>query len=390
MRFIVLAAVLVSSLLAVACSELPPPRVVDAPGSARIAGLLKAPPLRPVPDTLVAFQPPYAFRNNAFLSLHIPSEAGVALVYGKERYGIVDTGTGDIVATGAGIPGGMLSPNGRVLVQPTGDALELRAAESGELLATLPGAKRDWLSWVEDAGMVYVVPGTGPFDEARIVYRHFPTGLESSVATVADGDDAEPRVLGVLPVPDRPGHYYLETRAKLYELTLEKREQGLAAIVVATVRDGFFKGQATEGYRVVGDLIVGIEDGTLQLLDFLTLARTEVPLPGFVATGSSRVNDIDRVLVSGHFVDGDGDSLKVDGRVPVQRFYYRLSNGHLAALPAESDPPFYSAAHETGYLTRDGITLRPYELPPAGAEGEIADVLAAARAEVVASAEPSA
>ena len=124
-------------------------------GHQRIALLLAAPPLRPVPE-----------RPSAVLAAPAPiveadfaERAGVALLQTRAEYLVVDMASGKPIHTGRHPRGSVvtgLSPNGRMFVSGSGDDAEIRESASGDLLATFDDVRAYQLYWASDVGAYYM------------------------------------------------------------------------------------------------------------------------------------------------------------------------------------------------------------------------------------------
>jgi hypothetical protein len=365
-----------------ACSDaLPPPRVVDeAPQLARVAELLKMPPLRPVPAAMVELTPPYACGKHAFLSMQFAYEAGVVLVAGVENYAVMDISNGEVVARGAGRPGASISPNGRVLAVPVQGAVELRIAESGEVIVRLEGATSDEFIWVGDGGMLHIAPGIGRNHDPRVVYRDLETGLESSLVTVPVRDDSEIHTFGAVPI-DEQGGFVLEVRRNLYEMSLTQGPAGVAASVGRPRTVDF---NPSLPFLIIDRRFLTFEDEGLIFHQLPTLASHRVPLPGYFPRYAIRTGDPDIILVRGHFKDEAQMTLNEDGEVAWRDFYYSVSRNRLAPVETGADLSHMTYIRSLrSHLIHDERTLRPFTLPPGGEEGDIATVLAAAKGAIL-------
>lgn len=384
MRSLVLA-VLGAACLA-GCNDLPAPHVVDnAADFARVAELLKAPPLRPVPEAMAELRPPYPCGEHLFMAMQFAADAGAVYFAGTENYGVLDIGTGEIVASGAGVPHGQISRNGRVLAVPVDGGVELRNTETGEVLVTLPGASGDEFSWVGDSGIAHVVPYSGSFADPRIVYIDLATGLESSLATV----DVRPsRYIFDFGVLMNPGGQsgYLHARERFHEMKLTPGPDGVRAELGASRPIDTIN--PVRAIALSEDHGVLFEDEAVIIFEIATFESARVDLPGLSPASWTRTSDPDRLLVSGYFKDENQEPLKRDGKAVLRDFYYSQSRRSLAPVQLDVDVSDLTYVPSVrSHLLRGKHSFRPYVLPAGGEEGEPAEVIAAARADVLASIE---
>lgn len=376
-------------VLLVACGQLPSPRIMeDAPALGRVAELLKAPPLRDVPGSVGELRPPYPCGKNLYMSMHFASQAGVVYFAGTERYAVLDIGTGDTVATGAGQSLGLISANGRVLMVPGEDGLELRNTETGEVLAFLPGATGDEFDWVGDTGILYIAPAR-PFQKPRIVHRDLATGLESSLAFV----DPRPSryIFDFFLFPEADGKdVHLLARSRFHALNLLPGPDGTRAQLGASQPADFLRPHEPKMFTGTHFVVFQDEAASYIRLEAGTESPVEsrVDLPGFFPKFGTRTADPDRHLIRGHFVDEAGQPLQQDGEVVWRDFYYSASRRTLApvSLPVDVSRITYIPSTRS-HVLRGDASLTPFVLPDGGEEGEPAGVLAAALAEVIASLE---
>jgi hypothetical protein len=385
MRLFVLAATGAALLSALAgCSGLPPPYVVDeAPGLARVAELLKAPPLRPVPESIAELRPPYPCGDNLYLTMQFAPMAGVVYFAGRERYAVLDIATGEVIADGAGLPLGQLSANGRVMTVPVTGGVELRNTETGEVLVTLPGATGDEFSWVGDSGITHVAPPSGLSSKPRIVYLDLATGLESSLATVSERPSKYIFDFGVLMGPGNRGGY-LHARERLHELTLTSEPSGIVGTLgdsrpVDAVNPG-------RGALLPEGRVMLLKEEAFAICEISTFACLPVELPGFFPTNYVRTAEPDRFLVRGYFKDENRQPLKRDGEIVWHDFYYSVSRNSLAPVELEVNVSklTYVASTRSHVLAGES-SFRPYALPAGREEGKVAEVLSAARNDALAS-----
>lgn len=365
------------------CSELPEPhRVEDAAGLARVAELLKSPPLRPVPAQVAELRPPYPCGNSLYLSMQFASEAGAVYFAGRDRYAVLDIGTGETIATGAGKPGGRISTNGRVLAIPVDGGIELREAETGDSLAMLTGATGDEFDWVGDAGIVHIAPPVHAFAKPRVVYLDLGRGLETSLATVDRRDSKYLLDFGVLSVPGHEQHYF-QVRERLYRLTLTQGEEGGVAKLGDSISTRDFN--PVRANLILGNRLVGLESEAVVSLDLSTFETSRTEVPGMFLDGLVRTADPERLLVRIYFKDDSGQPVKKQEKVVGRHFYYSAQHNRLAAAPVEIAPSKLTYAGSVRQHFRRGEeSFIPYDLPVGSEEGDAAEALKAARREVLA------
>jgi hypothetical protein len=362
----------------VACSDaLPPPRVVDeAPQLARVAELLKMPPLRPVPAAMAQLRPPYPCGKQLYQSMQFASDAGVAIFGGVERYAVMDIATGDVLASGASKSGGMLSPNGRVVAVQVPGGLELRSIESGEVVIRLEGATLFEHHWIGEHGLLHVAPPAEGSKLPRVVYLDLATGLETSLLTVPGRDEDEAHVFGAVPL-EGADRFSFEARRNVYELTLVP---GAAGVTATLGRPHAIDFGPTVPQLIVGSQYLTFEDEAVVFHELPNLNRRRVALPGFFPTSAMRTGDPDRVLVSGYFRDEAREPLKENGVGAWRHFYFSISSHRLAPVEMDVDRLRVGYVRSTrSHFIKDEHSLRPYTLPPGGEEGDVATVLAAAK-----------
>jgi hypothetical protein len=308
--------------------------VEDAAGLKQVAGLLKAPPLRQVPDELVELRPPYPSGDNLFLSLQFARHAGVVYIAGQERYAVLDMETGETVVTGAGQPGGRISENGRVLAIPVEGGVELRETESGAPLVTLTGATGDEFDWVGSAGIVHIAPPVHAHANPRLVYRDLENGLETSLATV---DQREPRYIFDFGVISVAGHEdtFLLARDRFYRLMLTQGEEGVVAKLGDSISTRAFN--PARASLVLGNSIVAIENEAVTSLDLATFEISRNEVPGLFLDGRVRTVSPEQLLVRIYFKNDAGELIKSEGKAVGRNFYYVAQRSRLA--PAQVDVP---------------------------------------------------
>lgn len=375
-----------AALLALAaCSDLPSPHVVvDPPRLARVAERFAAPPLRPVPDTLVELRPPFECDDckGPAQRWHFAGKAGVVYFATDDRYAVLDIGTGEVVAAGAAESLGAISDNGRLLLVPVDGALQIRDVATGATLATLPVGRENDYSWTA-AGLVYVAPPAHRFADPRVVFFDPATGLESSLFTVpAREKDAPADVFGVV-TQREPGRFLLHVDEDYHWIETRPGPDGLVASVadswpVAWPEDAV--GVGTDGQR-----IATFTDEAIALDDIDTHARAWREIPGFFPTTVRRTPDRDRLLVRASFRGAHGSPLQKDGEYVLRTFLYSISRDTLAPVDVDVHiADLFFVWSVRGFVFVGDDALQPYTLPAAGAEGDPATVLAAAKAEVIA------
>lgn len=370
-----LAACLVA--LAACSSALPPPRVLDeAPELARVAELLKMPPLRPVPAAMAELRPPYPCGKQLYQSMQFASDAGVVIFSGVERYAVMDIATGDILASGDGKFSGLLSPNGRVVTISVDGGLELRSTESGDVIVRLDGATLDEFHWLGDHGMLHVAPPAEGSTLPRVVYRDLATGLETSLLAVSKRGEHETRVFGALPLAGE-GRFSFEVREKLYELTLVP---GAAGVTATMGEPHAFDINPAVPRLMLGSRFLTFEDESIVFHEFPALSSRRVALPGFYPSSVLQTGEPDRVIVSGYFKDEARSALRENGKAAWRHFYYSISRNQLAPVEFSVDRSSVSyVGSMRSHFIEGEHALHPYTLPAGGEEGDIATVLTAAK-----------
>jgi len=105
----------------------------------RLRHAIEQPPLRPIPKQA----PKYIVHSDRITSAAFASDAGVAILHGEQSISIVELENSTVLFKEArnqnSSPIYSLSPNGRVLATVLPNRLELRLAETGELLFSVEG-----------------------------------------------------------------------------------------------------------------------------------------------------------------------------------------------------------------------------------------------------------
>ncbi len=164
----------------------------------RIAILLAAPPLRPIP----AGAPAMIMAEDDIRSVDFASQAGIALVHTPKQYQVVDIGSGKTLRKEAinGFIGASVSPNGRVFAINTGEDTDIRESESGEVLATFANVRAYQFFWAGKTGAIFqptrLPDGSRP--SAGSLFLDFASGKESRIPMNT------PDVERVLPIPGKP------------------------------------------------------------------------------------------------------------------------------------------------------------------------------------------
>lgn len=161
-------------------------------GLRRVAVLLLAPPLEPIPSS-----PPRFIVGDAFIqSVHFAERAGIALFGTQQSLQVVDIGSGRTYyqEPKSSQQLGALSANGRLFVTSSENNVRIRSAESGEVLVEVPKARAHGFQWIDEQTALY---NSGETNKAVLI--DFASGEEipvpeiqgtfTRVVTAADGSN---------------------------------------------------------------------------------------------------------------------------------------------------------------------------------------------------------
>lgn len=260
----------------------------------RVGLLLAAPPLRPVP----AKAPAALVAGSPIHRAEFAANAGVALVRNVAGYQTLDVGSGQSIHRGNGGEQAQgLSPNGRIFLTTRDGTTHLRAADSGDVLASLPGVPVANFHWLGNEGALFHRGPAGPARTGRLVFVDFTSGRETPLAAMAT------RIERVAPVVNEPRRYALVSLSRMSELELRHDATGWTAVLMSErVLPSSAFASRTVAMTADGRHLVGVQ-GSLQLLDLAALRASSVPLMPFRPDTVALTTDPDVLLLAGHFPD---------------------------------------------------------------------------------------
>ena len=149
------------------------------------------------------------------------TQAGVALVRNVAGYQTLDVASGKSIHQGnAGELAQGLSPNGRVFLTTRGGTLHLRAADTGQVLASLPDVPVASFHWLGSEGAIFFRGAAAPARSGQLVFVDFLSGRETRLAAMGT------RIERVAPVVNSPHRYALVSLSRVSELALHHDTTG--------------------------------------------------------------------------------------------------------------------------------------------------------------------
>lgn len=309
-------------------------------GIVRIAPLLAAPPLRPLPGQPVIRAP------EAFHSIVFAQKAGVALLSHDKAFSIIDLNNSKTLLRVENPKAvvGKFSPNGRIFTVEVGEAMEVRRTEDGALVATLPKTREHMFHWLDDRTAVFM-------EEEASVARllDFSSLKEVELQGVSE-------VNGVLPVPGKADRFVVGqvNRASLFQID---RSSALPQVLPLLINKhpAFSSWSRNASSRTADGLHYVSHTSKLEILSVDSLRLESVDLGQFWAQITLGTRDPDKIFFSG--------VLKSHRAGPERCYLYSISRHSFAELACDSRsrqrPQFVPALATLAFLVDGGIDLAP-------------------------------
>jgi len=332
----------------------------------RLAFLVSAPPLRPLPKVLPRLVAPTFVSSVGFAE-----QAGVAIASDVgEKAALLDINDGSIIWQGDTRSVGKLSPNGRVFAEWVPNVgTHLRDSETGEVLMELRDQEPYRLNWIGDRGLVHVVPDAVNPTRKRTVFRDLETGLVSPLDVF--GDEVE----GVVPAAGSPDRYWLLHFTGVSEMLLTHSGAGWAAKLVSERKMEGTHSSNAAGISADGRFYYRSQQEKVFILDTTTGQVREESFPSFYVQGVNPTEDPDGVLVVGFYRAAPGSGQRV--------FVYSLSRHTL--VPAKVANRFFFVPSLRVTANIDDRAIYPAPIEITGVPADIATTLGAAPAPRMAS-----
>ncbi len=265
-------------------------------GMRRMALLLAAPPLRPVP----AKAPARITTAGNIQEVNFADQAGIALVQLSKQYQVIDIGSNEVVHQGAASLAIAPSPNGRLFLVNDGDNVEVHEAETGETLTTFPGVRITEFHWIGNAGAIYQPPVSADRSRLGPVFLDLVSGKETRIPMNAHGVDR------VLPLAGNPSRYAVLSWTRIGVLQLQPGAHGsqmqLLSEHVSSVGGGWDRSSAS---TADGRTFFGTAE-SLKLLSLESLQTRTVTLLPLRLVAAVATPNPDQVLMRGFFKNAPG------------------------------------------------------------------------------------
>jgi hypothetical protein len=256
-------------------------------GLRRVSLLLALPPLRPLPAKPIEL----VTGEEGMTDVAFARNAGVMAMQWKGHVRVVDLATGDAIHDeDTGFRGGLtLSDNGRVLAVGSEDLVQVRSAETGDVLLTIPEARMGYVQFLGERGLVFLRTR-----KSEIVVREFATGDETALPFEAF------LLNGALPVAGKPDTFLLLSPRRLALLELHEREAPRLARELAIEGSGGGWGAASDGFAPGPDGKLYAAAGTgVKVIDPATLEDSVIPFEPMRITRVVPTPKADELLVTG-------------------------------------------------------------------------------------------
>lgn len=330
----------------------------------RIAQLLSAPPLRPIPEDVPRFITAAGNIGIAWFA----ADAGVVLLSSARDLEILDLNTNKAIFAETGDPAGSwqssarLSPNGRLFLTGKAGALSVRDTETGEILAEY--ADLQGFYWL-DGQTALAVMREGSREPLLI---DFANGVRVPVRGVIDG------LVGVVPAPTA-GEFVFCTRRSLVRIALDRTEGGVSARLLDEEPLGEMQIWADNTGGLSADRKSYVNGaGKVSIVALDRLAVRTVALESLRVISVSPTPDADRILVTGILMDAHGGNSK--------KFVISLRD--LTIAPLEGDTAqlryiFIPSINRLGTISQSRIEV--LDVLPLGAFRSFEDFTAELRSE---------
>ena len=301
----------------------------------RIAQLLSAPPLRPVPEKAPRF---ITAAKNIGITW-FADDAGVVMLSSARDLEILDLDTNEAIFTESGDASGSwqtsarLSPNGRLFLTGKSGSLSIRDTETGEVLADY--ADLMGLYWLDgQTGLANKRDGSR---EPLLV--DFASGERVPIRGVSGS------VTGAVPTPTA-GEFVVSTHGSLVRIALDRTESGVSARLVDEEPLGGMHpwSDNTGGLSADRRSYVG-SSGKLSVVSLDRLDVRTVGLDSLRVQSALPTPEADQVLATGFLTDAPGgNSIKfvismrdltvapVEGETAQLRYVYIPSLNRLGAV----------------------------------------------------------
>jgi len=301
----------------------------------RIAQLLSAPPLRPIPKEIPRF---ITAAKNIGITW-FADDAGVVMLSSARDLEVLDLATNEAIFTESGDASGSwqtsarLSPNGRLFLTGKSGSLSIRDTETGEVLAEYPDLMG--LYWLD--GQTGLANKRDGAREPLLV--DFASGERVPMRGVSGS------VSGAVPTPTT-GEFVVSTHGSLVRIALDRTESGVSArLVDEEPLDGMQPwSDNTGGLSADRRSYVG-SSGKVSVVSLDSLDVRTVGIDSLRVQSALPTPNADQVLATGFLTDAPGgNSIKfvismrdltvapLEGETAQLRYVYIPSINRLGAV----------------------------------------------------------
>jgi len=270
-------------------------------GQRRIAWLLAAPALRPLPKSAPSVIVASDFIQNASFA----ERAGVVLVQSSRKYQAIDIGTGETLASGetASSPAHSLSANGRLFLTSRERDTQVHETETGAVLATFAQVESQEFHWVGALGAIFKPAWRPDQSTSRMqspVFLDFATGQQSTIPMSGS-------VSGVIALPGDESRVAVLAFNKLGEIKIIQGPHGRQAKLLSErpLPTSASWARNSSGVTADGRFLFGAGQ-SLQLLDLTSLDTRSMPFDPLRLQSGVATADPDRLLLGGYFASARG------------------------------------------------------------------------------------